>query len=136
MGWVETDTEGNVTVHAPAATTRGPIPPKAYLDNCLVGGLVQDDLDPAESKGIYNLIDRAKDGLIELVSSTVTKEEIDRPTFVAVMGFRRGVWSVIVRRRVIGGLGTVRLRTRAGVRRRPGSGGRNSCVSARYASSM
>src|SRR5215212_12274112 len=38
------------------------------------------------------------------------------------MGFRRGVRSVIVRRRVIGGRGTVRLRTRGVVRRRPGSG--------------
>jgi hypothetical protein len=52
MGWVEKDSEGNVTVHAPAATTRGPKPAKAYLDNCLVGGLVQDDLDPAESRQV------------------------------------------------------------------------------------
>ena len=37
MGWVEKDSEGNVTVQAPAATTHGPIPPKAYLDNWLVG---------------------------------------------------------------------------------------------------
>jgi hypothetical protein len=53
MRWVETDTKGNVTVHAPAANTRGPIPPKPYLDNCLVGGLVQDDLDSAESDALY-----------------------------------------------------------------------------------
>jgi hypothetical protein len=37
MGCVEKDSEGNVTGQAPAATTHGPIPPKAYLDNWLVG---------------------------------------------------------------------------------------------------
>jgi hypothetical protein len=77
MGWVETDTKGNVTVHAPAANTRGPIPPKAYLDNCLVGGLVQDDLDSAESDALYALIELSKEGRIDLVTSSVTRQEIE-----------------------------------------------------------
>jgi hypothetical protein len=78
MGWVEKDHEGNVTVHPPAANTRGPIPPKAYLDNCLVGGLVQDDVDPAESDALYRLIDLSKEGRLALVTSSVVKQEIDR----------------------------------------------------------
>jgi predicted nucleic acid-binding protein len=78
MGWVEKDHEGNVTVHAPAANTRGPIPPKAYLDTNLVSGLGRADIKAEEYQALHQVIELMHEGRIALVTSAVTKEEIDR----------------------------------------------------------
>lgn len=78
MGWVEKDDEGNVTVHPPAANTRGPSPPKAYLDTNLVSGLGKADMNPDEYEALHRVIELMHEGRVALVTSAVTKEEIDR----------------------------------------------------------
>lgn len=64
MGWVEKDDEGNVTVHPPAANTRGPSPPKAYLDTNLVSGLGKADMNPDEYEALHRVIELMHEGRV------------------------------------------------------------------------
>jgi predicted nucleic acid-binding protein len=79
-GWIERDEHGNVTVHAPAA--RWPPPSDdslhVYLDTCLVSGLAKRDLPPTEQKALRHLLLMHRAGRVSLMTSAVTKEELER----------------------------------------------------------
>lgn len=83
MGYVFKDEQGNVTVHRPSATAgiaKGD-PAKrarAYLDTSLIVGLAKRDLRPTEHEALRELLRLGKAGRIELVTSSVTEEEISR----------------------------------------------------------
>jgi hypothetical protein len=51
---------------------------KAYLDNVILGGLAQGDLDPGQMAATFKLIELGHDGQLSLVTSSVAKEEIAR----------------------------------------------------------
>jgi predicted nucleic acid-binding protein len=67
---------GDVRVSGARATTSAPEPPKAYLDNCIVGALAQGE--PEEKTGIHGLIKLWHARQIGLVTSPVALEEIGR----------------------------------------------------------
>jgi predicted nucleic acid-binding protein len=69
---------GDVRVQGVRATTRAPEPPKAYLDNNLVGALAQGQFSEDELGAIYQLIDLSHAGRISLVTSPRTLDEISR----------------------------------------------------------
>ena len=64
---------GDVTIQGARATTRAPEPPKAYLDNCIVGALVKGEFPEDELGAIYELIDLSQAERISLVTSRWTR---------------------------------------------------------------
>lgn len=62
---------GDVTIEGAQATTLGPEPAKAYLDNCIVGAIAKGE--PEEETAILSLWHGRRIGL---VTSSVTEEEI------------------------------------------------------------
>ena len=50
--------------------------PTAYLDTSVVSGLAKGDLNEADAKALLHLLKAGKQGDINLVTSTVTKDEI------------------------------------------------------------
>jgi hypothetical protein len=51
---------------------------KVYLDTCIVSGLARQDLPPAEQEAVTALLQLYKAGRVDLVTSEVAKQEIDR----------------------------------------------------------
>jgi hypothetical protein len=49
----------------------------AYLDTCIVSGLAKGDLAQADIEALLKVLQRHKDRAVSLVTSRVTKEEID-----------------------------------------------------------
>lgn len=49
----------------------------AYLDTCIVSGLAKGDLAQADIEALLKVLQRYKNGAVSLVTSRVTKEEID-----------------------------------------------------------
>jgi hypothetical protein len=49
----------------------------AYLDTCIVSGLAKGDLAQADTEALLEVLQRHKHGAVSLVTSRVTKEEID-----------------------------------------------------------
>jgi hypothetical protein len=73
-----------MTIHAPAARMYVSTHPVeripatfAYLDTCLVSGLVKQDIGQ-EYEPLLDLLQRNKAGALRLVTSHVAKEEIDK----------------------------------------------------------
>ncbi len=52
--------------------------PTAYLDTCIVSGLAKEDLPSGEQQALLEVLRRHKEGWIKLITSFVTKQEIDR----------------------------------------------------------
>ena len=52
--------------------------PKGYLDTCIVSGLAQNDLKPEEGSALLRILEARELGFLEIVTSAVTKTEIDR----------------------------------------------------------
>jgi hypothetical protein len=52
--------------------------PKAYLDNCLVSGLANRDLKTDEQQALRRLLQLQKEGRVALVTSHITRLEIER----------------------------------------------------------
>jgi hypothetical protein len=50
----------------------------AYLDTCIVSGLAKKDLAPADASALLRILEAWNNGAINLVTSGVTKEEINR----------------------------------------------------------
>jgi hypothetical protein len=50
--------------------------PSAYLDTCLVSGLVEGDLSPVEREGLRKVLEAHKTGRLGVVTSHVTLEEL------------------------------------------------------------
>jgi hypothetical protein len=59
-----------------AQTLKTPNTPLGYLDTCLVIGLAKEDLRPNEQRGLEELSLIWDEGRLDLVTSSVTKEEI------------------------------------------------------------
>jgi hypothetical protein len=49
----------------------------AYLDTCIVSGLAKGDLAPSDIEALLKVLQKRKNGALSLVTSRVTKEEID-----------------------------------------------------------
>jgi hypothetical protein len=69
VGDVFGDDEGNVAVHPP--------PARGYLDTCLIAGFAKRDLEN-EQGSLSELLRLRREGRIELVTSSVAGEEIER----------------------------------------------------------
>ena len=86
-----------MTIQGARATTRAPEPPKAYLDNCIVGALVKGEFPEDELGAIYELIDLSQAERISLVTSPRTLDEIShvpekhRPPHEAIYAFLKKV---------------------------------------------
>jgi predicted nucleic acid-binding protein len=52
--------------------------PKGYLDTCLVSGMAERDLPPVELKALQEVLQARKAGRIALVTSHVTRQELER----------------------------------------------------------
>lgn len=52
--------------------------PTAYLDTCLVSGLAKNDLKELEQTSLFSLLGMHKQGRIQVVTSKVTKQELNR----------------------------------------------------------
>jgi len=52
--------------------------PKGYLDTCIVSGLVKNDLGAEQESALRRILEARDRGVIEIVTSEVTKAEIDR----------------------------------------------------------
>lgn len=52
--------------------------PTAYLDTCLVSGLVENDLKELEQASLFELLGMHKQGRIQVVTSEVTQQELSR----------------------------------------------------------
>jgi hypothetical protein len=50
----------------------------AYLDTCIVSGLVKGDLQPAQETALLRILEARKRGDLQLVTSETTKTEIDQ----------------------------------------------------------
>lgn len=53
-------------------------PLAAYLDTCVVSGLAREDLPEVELTALDKILEAQKRGAVSLVTSRVTKEEIDK----------------------------------------------------------
>jgi hypothetical protein len=54
------------------------VPPKAYLDTCIVSGVAKGDLAEEELSAVMQLLAAHKQGNLKLVTSAVTAREISR----------------------------------------------------------
>jgi hypothetical protein len=59
------------------AMTRVPIP-SGYVDTCIVSGMAKGDLSAADLSALRRILEAREAGTIELVTSDVTKREIDQ----------------------------------------------------------
>jgi hypothetical protein len=68
--------------------------PLGYLDTCLVSGIAKQDLRPVELDALHKLLVLRKGGEISLVTSHVTKEEIERLPATA-RGLHEGIYGLL-----------------------------------------
>lgn len=58
-------------------------PPRAYLDTCIISGIVKEDLTPEQRVAVEELLRLHKQRVIQLVTSDMSKVEIETvPTLV------------------------------------------------------
>jgi hypothetical protein len=68
--------------------------PGAYLDNCIVSGLANEDLG-TELEALYELLEHRKHGRLDVVTSHVTHEELERASADSRHGLRQVVYFLL-----------------------------------------
>jgi len=50
----------------------------AYLDTCIVSGIIKKDLKPEQQEAILKLLEYRKNGIVSMVTSKIAKDEIEK----------------------------------------------------------